>query len=98
MKRWLPQSGAASCSAGHEVVTSSADDAVAPVAFLYIVASLCKFGNVRSCVNIQSSCRGSLRRLQMDQLAIGQLHWSAAKYAPLQVRQRRVYDVLSKHA
>ena len=29
-------------------------------------------------------CRGSLRRLQADELAIGQLHWSAAKYAPLQ--------------
>lgn len=29
-------------------------------------------------------CRGSLRRLQAEDLAIGQLHWSAAKYAPLQ--------------
>lgn len=29
-------------------------------------------------------CRGSLRRLQIEQLAVGQLHWSAAKYAPLQ--------------
>lgn len=29
-------------------------------------------------------CRGSLRRLHMEQLSIGQLHWSAAKYAPLQ--------------
>jgi diketogulonate reductase-like aldo/keto reductase len=29
-------------------------------------------------------CSGSLRRLQAEQLAIGQLHWSAAKYAPLQ--------------
>ena len=31
-------------------------------------------------------CRGSLRRLEAEQLAIGQLHWSAAKYAPLQER------------
>jgi diketogulonate reductase-like aldo/keto reductase len=28
--------------------------------------------------------RGSLRRLQADRVAIAQLHWSAAKYAPLQ--------------
>lgn len=26
--------------------------------------------------------RGSLRRLGLDQLALGQLHWSVAKYAP----------------
>ncbi|KAH7307120.1 hypothetical protein KP509_22G046600 [Ceratopteris richardii] len=30
------------------------------------------------------ACKGSLRRLQCDQLAIGQLHWSTANYAPLQ--------------
>ena len=28
------------------------------------------------------SCRGSLRRLGVDQIALGQLHWSVAKYAP----------------
>ncbi len=26
--------------------------------------------------------RGSLRRLGLDNLALGQLHWSVAKYAP----------------
>ena len=36
--------------------------------------------------NITASCKGSLRRLQMQQLSVGQLHWSAANYAPLQVR------------
>ncbi|XP_002984726.2 pyridoxal reductase, chloroplastic [Selaginella moellendorffii] len=30
------------------------------------------------------ACKGSLRRLQMEQLGIGQLHWSAANYAPFQ--------------
>eukprot|EP00850_Spirogloea_muscicola_P005622 SM000026S08871 [mRNA] locus=s26:275382:278066:+ [translate_table: standard] len=33
-----------------------------------------------------AACRGSLRRLGADKLAVGQLHWSAAKYAPLQER------------
>lgn len=33
-----------------------------------------------------SACKGSLRRLGMDKLAVGQLHWSAANYAPLQER------------
>jgi len=28
--------------------------------------------------------RASLDRLQIDQLGIGQLHWSTASYAPLQ--------------
>lgn len=28
--------------------------------------------------------RGSLKRLEMEQLALGQLHWSAANYAPFQ--------------
>ena len=27
-------------------------------------------------------CRGSLRRLGVEQIALGQLHWSVAKYAP----------------
>lgn len=31
-----------------------------------------------------SACRGSLKRLNLPKLAIGQLHWSAAKYAPFQ--------------
>lgn len=28
--------------------------------------------------------RGSLDRLQIDKIGIGQLHWSTANYAPLQ--------------
>lgn len=31
-----------------------------------------------------NACKGSLERLQIDQLGIGQLHWSTANYAPLQ--------------
>eukprot|EP00775_Hariotina_reticulata_P001988 gene1988-2310_t len=34
--------------------------------------------------NIVAACRGSLRRLGQEQISLGQLHWSAAKYAPLQ--------------
>ncbi|XP_057798811.1 pyridoxal reductase, chloroplastic isoform X2 [Salvia miltiorrhiza] len=30
------------------------------------------------------ACRSSLDRLQVDQIGIGQLHWSTANYAPLQ--------------
>ncbi|MCO5569282.1 hypothetical protein L7F22_022994 [Adiantum nelumboides] len=30
------------------------------------------------------TCRSSLRRLQCDKLAVGQLHWSTANYAPFQ--------------
>ncbi|KAK4796120.1 hypothetical protein SAY86_028446 [Trapa natans] len=30
------------------------------------------------------ACKGSLDRLQIDRIGIGQLHWSTAKYAPLQ--------------
>ncbi|EEF46767.1 aldo/keto reductase, putative [Ricinus communis] len=30
------------------------------------------------------ACRGSLERLQLEQLGIGQLHWSTANYAPPQ--------------
>jgi pyridoxine 4-dehydrogenase len=33
---------------------------------------------------IVAACEGSLRRLKLDQLSIGQLHWSASNYAPLQ--------------
>lgn len=33
---------------------------------------------------IVSACKGSLKRLEMEQLALGQLHWSAANYAPFQ--------------
>ncbi|CAI5959296.1 unnamed protein product [Closterium sp. NIES-64] len=32
------------------------------------------------------ACRASLDRLGLEKLAIGQLHWSAANYAPLQER------------
>jgi aryl-alcohol dehydrogenase-like predicted oxidoreductase len=34
-----------------------------------------------------SACKGSLKRLGAEQLTLGQLHWSTAKYAPLQVSQ-----------
>ena len=39
-----------------------------------------------------AACRGSLRRLEVQRAAIGQLHWSAAKYAPLQ--ERALWDGL----
>lgn len=32
------------------------------------------------------ACRASLRRLDMDKIALAQLHWSTANYAPLQER------------
>ncbi|KAK9804266.1 hypothetical protein WJX72_004018 [[Myrmecia] bisecta] len=38
------------------------------------------------------ACRASLKRLRQDQLAIGQLHWSTANYAPLQ--ERALWDGL----
>ncbi|KAF4362538.1 hypothetical protein F8388_011365 [Cannabis sativa] len=31
-----------------------------------------------------NACRGSLERIQVEQIGIGQLHWSNANYAPLQ--------------
>ena len=40
-----------------------------------------------------SRARGSLRRLGREQLALGQLHWSAARYAPLQ--ERALWDGLA---
>lgn len=39
-----------------------------------------------------SCIRASLDRLQIDQLGIGQLHWSTANYAPLQ--ERALWDGL----
>ena len=41
------------------------------------------FKNVVRFVN-DFEYRDSLRRLECEQLAIGQLHWSTANYAPLQ--------------
>ncbi|KAG6554254.1 hypothetical protein Mapa_004170 [Marchantia paleacea] len=41
---------------------------------------------------IVKACKGSLGRLQLDQLGIGQLHWSAANYAPFQ--ERALWDGL----
>ena len=38
------------------------------------------------------ACKGSLRRLGMDQIGIGQLHWSTANYQPLQ--ERALWDGL----
>lgn len=37
-------------------------------------------------------CRGSLKRLEMEQLALGQLHWSTANYAPFQ--EKALWDGL----
>jgi pyridoxine 4-dehydrogenase len=37
--------------------------------------------------------RGSLRRLGQDQVAVAQLHWSTARYAPLQ--ERALWDGLA---
>lgn len=38
------------------------------------------------------ACKGSLRRLGMDQIGIAQLHWSTANYQPLQ--ERALWDGL----
>ncbi|XP_057858126.2 pyridoxal reductase, chloroplastic [Cryptomeria japonica] len=40
------------------------------------------------------ACKSSLGRLQIEQLAIGQLHWSTANYAPLQ--ERALWNGLSE--
>ncbi|EFJ42320.1 hypothetical protein VOLCADRAFT_67093 [Volvox carteri f. nagariensis] len=34
--------------------------------------------------NMVAACRGSLKRLGLEQLSVGQLHWSTANYQPLQ--------------
>ncbi|KAG2496840.1 hypothetical protein HYH03_005245 [Edaphochlamys debaryana] len=34
--------------------------------------------------NVVAACKGSLQRLGASQISLGQLHWSAANYAPLQ--------------
>ncbi|KAG2432713.1 hypothetical protein HYH02_006696 [Chlamydomonas schloesseri] len=34
--------------------------------------------------NVVAACKGSLRRLGLQQLSVGQLHWSTANYQPLQ--------------
>ena len=39
-----------------------------------------------------AACKGSLRRLGMEQIGIGQLHWSTANYQPLQ--ERALWDGL----
>ncbi|KAI4384864.1 hypothetical protein MLD38_002961 [Melastoma candidum] len=39
-----------------------------------------------------NACRASLRRLQIDRIGIGQLHWSTANYAPPQ--ERALWDGL----
>jgi pyridoxine 4-dehydrogenase len=44
--------------------------------------------------NMVAALRGSLRRLGEEQVAVAQLHWSAAKYAPLQVRRRSLLAAL----
>ena len=46
----------------------------------------------RDAGQMAAACRGSLRRLQLERAAIGQVHWSAAKYAPLQ--ERALWDGL----
>lgn len=35
--------------------------------------------------NIVRACKGSIERLEVDKVSLGQLHWSTANYAPLQV-------------
>ncbi|CAM6124394.1 unnamed protein product [Calypogeia fissa] len=42
---------------------------------------------------IVKACKASLERLEMDQLGIGQLHWSASNYAPYQ--ERALWDGLA---
>ena len=44
-------------------------------------------------ISIFCTHRGSLRRLGLDQLALGQLHWSVAKYAP--ALERALWDGLA---
>lgn len=39
-----------------------------------------------------SRFRSSLKRMQIEQIGIGQLHWSTANYAPLQ--ERALWDGL----
>ncbi|GAB2265016.1 Pyridoxine 4-dehydrogenase [Dionaea muscipula] len=39
-----------------------------------------------------AACKSSLDRLQIEQIGIGQLHWSTAKYAPLQ--EKALWDGL----
>ena len=41
---------------------------------------------------VAGACRGSLKRMGVEQVAVGQLHWSAANYAPLQ--ERALWDGL----
>ena len=43
--------------------------------------------------SIAFTCRGSLRRLGRPSLALGQLHWSVAKYAP--PLERALWDGLA---
>lgn len=59
-----------------------------------IQSSLFKSCNTASLVLGQfvAACKGSLRRLGMDQIGIGQLHWSTANYQPLQ--ERALWDGL----
>lgn len=40
-----------------------------------------------------AACKGSLRRLGMEQIGLGQLHWSTANYQPLQ--ERALWDGLA---
>lgn len=39
-----------------------------------------------------NACKSSLERMQIQQIGIGQLHWSTANYAPLQ--ERALWDGL----
>ena len=39
-----------------------------------------------------AACRGSLRRMGVERVAVGQLHWSAANYNLLQ--ERALWDGL----
>jgi aryl-alcohol dehydrogenase-like predicted oxidoreductase len=47
----------------------------------------------RGAAHVRAGARGSLRRLGKQQLALGQLHWSVAKYAP--PLERALWDGLA---
>mmetsp|Transcript_42286 Transcript_42286/g.68576 ORF Transcript_42286/g.68576 Transcript_42286/m.68576 type:complete len:226 (-) Transcript_42286:99-776(-) len=44
--------------------------------------------------SLVSACKGSLRRLQMEQLSLGQLHWSTNNYIPFDLQDRQLWDGL----
>ena len=57
-----------------------------------IISSQLQIGSVVGVGQVAGACRGSLIRMGMEQAAVGQLHWSAANYAPFQ--ERALWDGL----